>query len=290
MSSVHSIGFIGLGKMGGPMALNLRRAGHEVHVFARNRESLRQAVELGAVAVDSAAELARRSDVVFLCLTDTAAVRHVVFGQDGVASGARPGSILVDHSTISPDETAAMARQLQADAQMSWLDAPISGGTTGATAGSLSIFVGGEQAAFERVLPLLRAVGKNITLMGPIGSGQTTKLINQVIICCSVVMLGEACGLAMRLGVDAEAIPAALAGGRADSVALQAYWSRLAGKDYTPHGTIKSILKDIDLVQAAARKVGAALPLTSQVREYNQILSNSGHAAEDLTAIMRLLG
>lgn len=285
----QSVGFIGLGNMGGPMALNLCRAGHRVHVFARNRERLQPCAELGAIVVDSAAELARRSDIVFLCLTDTAAVRNVVFGESGVAEGARSDSILIDHSTISPDETVAMADRLHVATQMSWLDAPISGGTTGATAGSLSIFVGGQRPDFDTALPALRSMGRNITLMGPVGSGQTTKLINQIIICCSVVMLGEACGLAGRLGVDAAAIPAALAGGRGDSVALQAYWSRLADRDYTSHSTVTSILKDIDLVQEAARKVGAALPLTSLVREYNQILSNKGYAGEDLTAIMRLL-
>jgi 3-hydroxyisobutyrate dehydrogenase len=285
-----TLGYIGLGNMGGPMAVRLCKAGLKVNVYGRNRDRLKPALAVGAVECDSPKAVAQRSDIVFTCLTDTAAVESVVFEANGLAAGAKPGSFIVDTSTISPDATIAMAARLREQSGMQWIDAPISGGTVGATDGTLSIFVGGRSEDFALVRPVLEHVGRNITLMGPLGSGQTTKLINQIIVCCSVAMLAEACALAERAGLDVTAIPGALAGGRADSSAMKAYWMRLANRDYTSLSTVTSILKDIDLVQATARRVGAILPLTSTVREYNQLLVNAGYAGEDLTALARLLG
>ncbi len=284
------LGYIGLGNMGGPMAVRLRNAGFKLNVYGRNRERLKPVLAAGAVECRSPKEVAERSTIVFTCLTDTAAVESVVFEPNGLAAGAKAGSFIIDMSTISPDATIAMAARLQERAGMQWIDAPISGGTVGATDGTLSIFVGARAEDFAFVRPVLQHIGRNITLMGPLGSGQTTKLINQIIVCCSVAMLAEACGLAERAGLDVTAIPAALAGGRADSAAMKAYWMRLADRDYTSLSTVTSILKDIDLVQAKARRVGAILPLTSTVREYNQLLVNAGYAGEDLTALARLLG
>lgn len=285
-----TLGYIGLGNMGGPMAVRLRNAGFTLNVYGRNRDRLKSALAAGAVECESPKAVAERSDIVFTCLTDTAAVENVVFEPNGLAAGAKAESFIVDMSTISPDATIAMAARLREKSGMQWIDAPISGGTVGATDGTLSIFVGGRAEDFAFVRPVLQHVGRNITMMGPLGSGQTTKLINQIIVCCSVAMLAEACGLAERAGLDVTAVPAALAGGRADSAAMKAYWMRLANRDYTPLSTVTSILKDIDLVQAAARRVGAVLPLTSAVREYNQLLVNAGYAGEDLTALARLLG
>ena len=291
MSTKHpAIGYIGLGNMGGPMALNLLKAGMTVHVYGRNKERLKPALAAGAVDCATPKDVAEKSDILFTCLTDTAAVEKVVFETNGIAEGAKPGSVLVDTSTISPDETIEMAAKLRDATKMEWVDAPISGGTVGATEGTLAIFVGGRKQDFDAVRPVMQYIGRNISHMGPLGSGQTTKLINQIIICCSVAMLAEACGLAERVGLDMAAIPRALAGGRGDSAALQAYWHRLAERDYTSLSTVTSIMKDIDLVQAAARKVGAVLPLTSTVREYNQMLVNTGFAGEDLTALARLFG
>lgn len=285
-----ALGYIGLGNMGGPMAVRLCKAGFTVHVYGRNRDRLKPALAVGAVECGSPREVAQRSDIVFTCLTDTAAVESVVFEPNGLAAGAKAGSFIMDMSTISPDATTAMAAKLREQTGMQWMDAPISGGTVGATDGTLSIFVGGRAEDFAFVRPVLQHLGRNITLMGPLGSGQTTKLINQIIVCCSVAMLAEACGLAERAGLDMTAIPDALAGGRADSAAMKAYWMRLANRDYTSLSTVTSILKDIDLVQATARRVGAILPLTSTVREYNQLLVSAGYAGEDLTALARLLG
>jgi 3-hydroxyisobutyrate dehydrogenase-like beta-hydroxyacid dehydrogenase len=272
------------------MAVRLCKAGLKVNVYGRNRDRLKPALAVGAIECESPKAVAQRSDIVITCLTDTAAVESVVFEPNGLAAGAKAGSFIVDTSTISPDATISMAARLREQAGMQWIDAPISGGTVGATDGTLSIFVGGRSEDFAFVRPVLEHVGRNITLMGPLGSGQTTKLINQIIVCCSVAMLAEACALAERAGLDVAAIPGALAGGRADSSAMKAYWMRLATRDYTSLSTVTSILKDIDLVQATARRVGAILPLTSTVRDYNPLLVNAGYAGEDLTALARLLG
>ena len=285
-----ALGYIGLGNMGGPMAVRLSKAGYTVNVYGRNRERLEPALAAGAQECRSPKEVAERAGILFTCLTDTAAVEKVVFDSNGIAAGAKAGSLIVDMSTISPEATIAMAAKLRDSTGMEWVDAPISGGTVGATDGTLSIFVGGRAEDFVSVRPVLQHIGRNITLMGALGSGQTTKLINQIIVCCSVAMLAEACGLAERAGLDVTALPDALAGGRADSAAMKAYWLRLAKRDYTSLSTVTSIMKDIDLVQATARRVGAVLPLTSTVREYNQILVNAGYAGEDLTALARLFG
>ena len=285
-----ALGYIGLGNMGGPMALRLSKAGFPVHIYGRNKDRLKPALAAGAIECATASEVAERADILFTCLTDTAAVEKVVFGPEGITAGAKTGSLLIDMSTISPDATVAMAAKLRGSTGMGWMDAPISGGTVGAADGTLSIFAGGRAEDFASARPVLQHLGRNITLMGPLGSGQTTKLINQIIVCCSVAMLAEACGLAERAGLDVMKLPDALAGGRADSAAMKAYWLRLAKRDYTSLSTVTSIMKDIDLVQATARRVGAVLPLTSTVREYNQILVNAGYADEDLTALARLLG
>ena len=285
-----SIGYIGLGNMGRPMALNLCKAGYNVFVYARNKDQLKDVAVAGAIVCETARDVAKNSDVLFTCLTDTAAVESVVFGSGGIAEGAKSGSILVDTSTISPDATLEMASRLRSLCGMEWVDAPISGGTVGSTEGTLSIFVGGRDEDFATLRPIFDHIGKNITKMGQLGAGQTTKLINQIIVSVSAAMLSEACGLAERAGLDVDAIPGALAGGRADSTAMQHYWKRLAEKDYTSHSTITSILKDIDLVQEKAREVGANLPLTATVREYYQLLDNGGFAGEDITALARLLG
>lgn len=284
------IGYIGLGNMGGPMALRLCNAGYKVFVYARNKDRLKPVVAAGAIACETAREVAAQSDVLFTCLTDTAAVESVVFDPDGIADGAKTGSILVDTSTISPDATREMAKRLHGMCGMEWVDAPISGGTVGSTDGTLSIFVGGRDEDFATLRPIFDHIGRNINKMGPLGAGQATKLVNQILVSCSVAMLAEACGLAERVGLDVNAVPVALAGGRGDSTALQHYWKRLAEKDFTSLSTVTSILKDIDLVQEKARAVGAILPLTATVREYYQLLDSGGYADEDLTALARILG
>lgn len=289
-TEIKSIGFIGLGNMGGGMAINLCKAKMDLSVYARNPDRLKPLVAAGASICESISDVAAKSDVVFMCLTDTAAVESVVFGSNGIADGAKPGSILVDNSTISPDATIQMAERLRKQCGMEWVDAPISGGSVGASDGTLSIFVGGRDADYAKLRPILSYVGNNITKMGPLGAGQTTKLINQIFVTCSVAMLAEAVGLAERVGLDLDVIPAALAGGRGDSVGLQNYWPRLAKKDYESLSTVTSILKDIDLLQKTADAAGAALPMTATAREYYQILSSAGFGGEDLTALARIFG
>jgi 3-hydroxyisobutyrate dehydrogenase len=281
------LGYIGLGNMGGPMAVLLAKVGFEVNVFGRNKSRLKPALSAGAIERSSAKEVAENSDIVFLCLTDTAAVDHVVFGTNGIASGARSGSILIDMSTISPKATIEMSGRLAATG-MNWIDAPVSGGTVGATNGTLNIFAGGSLSDFNAALPALETVGRNITLMGPVGAGQNTKLVNQIILSCTVAVLAEACAFAERVGLDLSAMPKALAGGRADSTSLQHYWPRLATRDFTSHSTLASIVKDIHIIQDTGRPVGALLPISSAVNELYKTLVNAGYAGDDLTALARL--
>ena len=289
MSSTRkSVGYIGLGNMGQPMALRLCRAGLRVNIFGRNQDRLRPALEAGAVSWSNAKEVAENSDIVFLCLTDTVAVEQVVFGESGVSAGSRPGTHLIDMSTISPKATKEMAGRLAQESGMKWLDAPVSGGTVGATDGTLNIFVGGDQADFDAVFQTLKQVGRNITLMGRVGAGQNTKLVNQIILSCTVAVLAEAAAFAERLGLNVHAMPQALAGGRADSTSLQNYWPRLVARDYSTLSTVTSIVKDLHLIQDTGRPIGALLPFSSAVNEYYKVLVNAGYAGEDLTALARL--
>lgn len=283
-----SVGYIGLGNMGQPMALRLCRAGLRVNVFGRNKDRLRPAIEAGATECASAKALAEESGIVFLCLTDTEAVEQVVFGESGVAAGARRGSCLIDMSTISPKATIAMAGRLVDLNGMKWLDAPVSGGTVGATNGTLAIFVGGHQADFDAALPTLKHLGRNITLMGNVGAGQNTKLVNQIILSCTVAILAEAAAFAERVGLDVDVLPKALAGGRADSTSLQNYWPRLVARDYSTLSTVTSIVKDLHIIQDTGRAAGALLPFSSAVNEYYKVLINAGYAGEDLTALARI--
>jgi 3-hydroxyisobutyrate dehydrogenase len=284
-----SLGYIGLGNMGGSMATRLSKAGFKMSVYGRNKARLKPALDAGAIECATAKEVAEHSDIVFLCLTDTEAVEQVVFGNAGISTGARRGSTLIDHSTISPKATVAMASRLAEMAGVSWIDAPVSGGTVGASSGTLSIFAGGKQENFEAVLPILKHVGRNITLMGGVGAGQNTKLVNQIILSCSVVVLAEACAFAERTGLDVSILPKALAGGRADSTSLQHYWPRLAERDFTSYSTVTSILKDLQIILETGQPLGALFPVSSTVNEYYKVLANGGYASEDLTALMRVL-
>lgn len=282
-----TLGYIGLGKMGNPMAMRLLSAGIPVHVWARNPDRLSPMLRAGATASSSPRDMADHAEIIFTCLSDTAAVEEVVLGPDGLSAARRTGGILVDMSTVAPDATIRMAAALKSRCGREWVDAPVSGGTIGAQAGTLTIMVGGSSANLDQVRPYLDHLGKRITLMGDIGSGQTTKLINQTIVACTTMVLAEALGLAKRTGLDVEALPAALAGGRADSTILQQLWPRMVESDFAPTGTIQSMLKDLKLVQALGQTVHAAMPITAIVSELHQWLISTGFAKEDITSAYR---
>ncbi|WP_165820198.1 NAD(P)-dependent oxidoreductase [Microvirga sp. KLBC 81] len=283
-----TLGYIGLGKMGSPMVMRLLSAGLPVHVWARNPDRLGPMLQAGATASSSPRDLAENAEIIFTCLSDTAAVEEVVLGPEGISAAQRSRGILVDMSTVSPDATIRMAAELKSRCGREWMDAPVSGGTTGAQAGTLTIMVGGSSANLGRVRPFLDHLGKRITLMGDIGSGQTTKLINQTIVACTMMVLAEALGLAKRTGLDVAALPAALAGGRADSTMLQHLWPRMVENDFAPTGTIQSMVKDLKLVQSLGQAVHAAMPITAIVAELHQWLMANGFADEDLTSAYRI--
>jgi len=287
MSTKLSIGYIGLGHMGGPMARRLVRAGHKVHVCGRDPQRLRPLLDAGAKQCVSPRQVSERAEIVFTCVTDVAAMEAVVFGEDGIASSGRQGGMVIDMSTISPDATVRMAQALEVRCGMHWIDAPVSGGPPASEAGTLAIMVGGAPEDIERARPFFDELGR-ATRMGPVGAGQKTKLINQILVFCGMALVAEAFGLASRLGLDLEALPKALSGGRADSRVLQDYWPRLVIEDYQPTSSVRSALKDFAFVHAAAQQVGAFMPITALVTELNRSIAGQNFAEEDINAVYRL--
>jgi len=282
------LGYIGLGLMGAPMARRLVEAGYRVTVWGRTPAKLAPVVAAGAVEAPSAAAVAAESDIVFICLSDTAAVEAVVYGAEGIAVGAGPGKILVDMSSIRPEATERMAERLRRETGMGWIDAPVSGGVAGSESGALTVMAGGTQADFDRAAPVVAHLAKRFTLMGPNGAGQVTKLINQVMVGTVVAVLSEAASLAVRAGIDAARMPEALAGGRADSLPLQQFFPKMVSGDFFVESHLKTMLKDLETVQDLARQTGSAMPMTAMATELHRLMVQRGHADEDGTALARL--
>jgi 2-hydroxy-3-oxopropionate reductase len=282
------VGFIGLGIMGRPMALNLIRAGFDLTVHARRLESMTALAEAGAGTAATPADCAARSDVVFTMVADTPDVEEVIFGHQGVDSGIAPGGVVVDMSTISPSATRLMADRLAAR-RVAMLDAPVSGGDLGAINGTLSIMVGGEPAVFERVLPLLQVMGGNIVHIGANGAGQVCKACNQVVVGATIAGVAEAILLARTSGVDPARVREALLGGFAGSRILQVHGRRMIEGDYTPGFKARLHQKDMAIVVAAARELGLALPGAAQTGQYLNALMGMGLGEDDSAAIYRVL-
>lgn len=270
------LGYLGLGLMGLPMTQRLLEAGHTVHVWNRSPAKLAPAVERGAIACATPAEVARNADVVLMCLMDAASVEQVVFGADGIAAVGGAGKILVDHASIRPDATRGFAARLAAANGMTWVDAPVSGGVGGATAGTLAIMCGGDAAAIDRVRPILAAYSPNVTHMGPVGAGQTTKLCNQIIVGSAICTIAEAVRLASAGGVDASLLPAALGGGWADSKPLQVFVPRMLERPATPLGAADTLLKDLDTALELARATGTPTPMAGLAAELFRALHARG--------------
>ncbi|MFN2459775.1 MAG: NAD(P)-dependent oxidoreductase [Candidatus Velthaea sp.] len=271
-----SIGFIGLGIMGLPMARNLLRAGHSVTALNRSRGPVDTLAAEGAVAGDTPAHVAARSDVVILMLPDTPDVESVVFGENGVASGIRPGAALIDMSTIDPAMSRRVARELGRK-NVGVLDAPVSGGEKGALEATLSIMAGGDQATFERVLPILQTLGKNITRVGDAGAGQITKACNQLIVAVTIEAVAEALALAQASGVDPALVRSALLGGFAQSRILEVHGQRMIDQNYTPGFKARLHKKDLEIVIAAERDAKLKLPAAELLRErMSQLAAKNG--------------
>lgn len=283
------VGYIGLGFMGGPMTQRLLRAGYSVRIWGRTPARLEPFVTAGAVVAESASALAADCDVVFTCVSDTAAERDVVFGVDGIAAGGAAGKVLIDMSSIEPEATREMAAELRAETGMGWIDAPVSGGPPAAEAGTLTVMAGGAQADFDAVRALvLDNLAAKFTLMGPNGAGQATKLINQAIVASTLALLAEATRLAQNAGIDAGRLPEALAGGRADSMLMQTMQPRMAAGDFQVTSFIDTMIKDLNTVQDLARSTGTAMPITGAATELHRLLAAHGHGQDDVTAIMKL--
>jgi 2-hydroxy-3-oxopropionate reductase len=282
-----NIAFIGLGIMGRPMALNLLRAGHTLFVHARRAESMAPLVEAGAIGCPSAAEAARQAEVVFTMVSDTLDVEQVILGEDGVLAGVSTGALVVDMSTISPTATRSLAGRLS-ERGVEMLDAPVSGGEAGAVAGTLSIMVGGNLAAFRRARPLFETMGRNIVHVGGQGAGQIAKGCNQVAIAHTLMGIGEAFVLAKGAGVDPAKVREALLGGFASSRVLEVHGQRLLDGNYSPGFKAKLHQKDMRIVLEAAQELGVALPGAAQFAQLLNALVGRGLGELDSSAIFRL--
>ena len=284
------LGFIGLGIMGAPMAGHLRAAGHEL--FVTTRSKVPQALlDAGAVACAHAGEVARHADIIFTMVPDTPDVEKVLFGAGGVAeglAGAGQGKVVVDMSSISPIETKAFAERIAA-LGAAYLDAPVSGGEVGAKAASLTIMVGGEAAVFERVLPLFQLMGKNITHVGGVGAGQTTKVANQIIVALNIAAVSEALVFASKAGADPAKVRQALMGGFASSRILEVHGERMIKRTFNPGFRIKLHQKDLNLALQGARAMGVALPQTASAAQLMQACAAHGLADMDHSALVRAL-
>ena len=287
-SSLPIVGFIGLGIMGRPMALNLLRAGYPLVVYDVVPAALEPLTAAGAVAEASPAALARAVDVVVLCLPDSPDVEAAMTGSEGVLAGAARGQIIVDMSTISPVTARALAAQA-AEVGAILLDAPVSGGQTGAVAGTLSIMVGGDAAALDTVRPILEVMGKTIVHLGDSGAGQVAKACNQIVIAVTIEAVAEAMVLAAKAGVDPAKVREVLLGGYAYSRVLEGHGERFFTRNFTPGFRTRLQTKDLNIGLEAGRAYGAPLPATALVQQLYGALMARGDSELDHAALVTVL-
>jgi len=284
----QTIGFIGLGIMGRPMAKNLIKAGYSLVVHSRSRGPVDEVVKAGAKAASSPKDVAAQSDVLITMLPNSPDVEQVALGKDGIIEGARAGLIFVDMSTISPIVSKKVGEALGAKG-VKMLDAPVSGGEKGAIDAALSIMVGGDKPTFDAVLPILQAMGKTITLLGPLGFGGFTKLANQIIVAVNLTALGEALTLGKKAGLDRELLLTALAGGLAGSKCLDQKKPNYIAGAYNPGFKIDLHFKDLGLIMEASRSLGVPLPTTAVVQELFNAMRVKGRGGLDHSGIITLL-
>lgn len=288
-TALPALGFAGIGLMGLPMCRRLLAAGYPLTVWNRSPHKCAELVAAGARLAASPAELSQYSDMVLLCLADTRVVREVVFGEQGVAAGGRHGQLLVDLSSLEPSATRAMAAELAARCGMAWLDAPVSGGTAGATAGSLAIMVGGAAQDLARARPVLMQLGQRVTHMGAVGAGQVTKACNQMIVACNALVIAEVVALAERSGVDASLIAQALAGGFADSKPLQILAPQMAASEFEPvKWHVRTLLKDLDGAVKLSHEQGSAAPISGLAAQLMRLHGSQGCLEKDPATLVEL--
>jgi 3-hydroxyisobutyrate dehydrogenase len=282
------VGFVGLGTMGAAMAANVARAGFETHAWNRSPGRGAELEALGVQRQPTPAALTTASDIVISIVSDTPDVEAVLFGPEGVATGAAPGTLVVDMSTISPSATRDFASRL-AEKGIAMLDAPVSGGSEGAQKGTLTIFVGGDAADLERARPVLEAMGKTITHVGGHGAGQAVKAVNQVILAGTYLGVAEGIVLALKAGLDVEQVVGALGGGAAQSWVLANRSGRMLANDYPLGFKVALHRKDLNIALAMAQELGADLPVSTLAEAIEGELMAAGHADDDMSALARAI-
>lgn len=281
------VGFIGLGIMGAPMALNLQKGGHQLFVYTPG--AVHEALPAGGATVcANGKEVAQAAEIIITMVPDTPHVAAALFDENGVAAGLSAGKIVVDMSSISPLETKEFARRIN-ELGCEYLDAPVSGGEVGARAGTLSIMVGGSQATFDKIRPLFELMGKNITLVGGNGDGQTTKVANQIIVALTIEAVGEALLFASKAGADPAKVRQALMGGFASSRILEVHGERMVTRTFDPGFRIELHQKDLNLALSNARKMGLSLPNTATAQELFNACAAHGGSGWDHSALVRAL-
>ena len=286
--ALAKIGFMGMGLMGIPMSCRLLTAGYAVTVWNRNPEKTRTAAAQGAQVATTIAELCEFSDIVMLCVSDTAAVKEVVSADNGLLKHLKSGTIVIDFSSIDPESTREFAA-LVAEKACFWLDSPVSGGVAGAEQGTLAIMAGGDIEALASVRPILQVLSQSITRMGDVGAGQVTKICNQMIVSCNVLVMAEVMALAEKSGVDSALIPQALKGGFADSIPLQLTGPRMAQREYEPiKWHVKTLLKDLDMANTLAKNNTSAVPMAGLGAELMRQHASKGFNESDPCTLIEL--
>lgn len=276
------IGFIGMGLMGVPMSLRLQQAGFDVSVWNRTPSKIDTLRQKGLQVRDHLHELVQCSDILMICVTDTQAVEAVVFGAGGIAEHMNKNHILVDFSSIDPEATRSMSSRLENISGARWIDAPVSGGVAGAEQGTLAMMAGGDGALIDELRPVLAPLSQRVTHMGEVGSGQVTKICNQMLVSCNVLVMAEVMALAEKAGVDAGSIPQALQGGFADSTPLQLTGPRMASRDYDPvKWHVKTLLKDLDMANALGKTLQSSIPMVGLGAELMRLHASQGNAESD---------
>lgn len=281
------VGFIGLGIMGGPMAANLQAGGCKLYLHDLKNPPV-ALVEAGATVCTNATEVAKRADIIIVMVPDTPHVEEALFGANGVAAGLSPGKIVVDMSSISPMATKEFAKKIN-KRQCDYLDAPVSGGEVGARAATLTIMVGGGQEAFDRVRPLFELMGKNITLVGGNGDGQTTKVANQIIVALNIQAVAEALLFASKAGADPAKVRQALMGGFAASRILEVHGERMVKRTFAPGFRIELHQKDLNLALQGAKSLGISLPNTATAQELMNSCAAHGMGQLDHSALCQAI-
>ena len=281
MSAKPSIGYVGVGLMGLPMAKRLLSLGYRLRAYDIVPGKIAEAASSPADAVQGA-------DLVLLNLPTTEAVEQAVFGEDGVAQAIRPPQLLIDFSTIKVEKCLAFARKLREATGCGWIDAPVSGGPPASGGGTLTVMAGGEPGEIERARPLFDDVAGRFTHMGPTGAGMAAKMLNQLIVGCGHAVMAEAVVLAEAAGIDAARLPGCLAGGHADSALLQRLYPRMQRRDFAPQGYVRQLLKDLEMVNEFAGALKAPTPMMSEALTLYRMLAHLGHTELDTAALLKL--